>query len=92
MEVTFMATTAVVKAVVDADLKGQAEKTLRALGLDMTSAVRMFLKQVVLRGGIPFDVTVPKLNDETLAAIADAYAGRVHKAKSVASLFEEDSD
>jgi DNA-damage-inducible protein J len=87
-----MAQTAVVKAVIDAELKGQAENMLAALGLDMASAVRMFLKQVVLRRGIPFEVTMPKPNEETLAAIADAYAGRVHKAKSVADLFEDAED
>ena len=82
------ADTAVVKAQLDSKLKGQAEITLKALGLDMTSAIRMFLRQVVMRGAIPFEVSVPKLNDETLAAIADAYAGRVERVGSVAELFQ----
>lgn len=34
--------------------KREANKTLKALGLDMSSAVKMFLNQVVIEQGIPF--------------------------------------
>ncbi|HMO78314.1 MAG TPA: type II toxin-antitoxin system RelB/DinJ family antitoxin [Candidatus Paceibacterota bacterium] len=34
--------------------KREATKTLSALGLDMSSAVKMFLNQVVIDQGIPF--------------------------------------
>ena len=34
--------------------KREANKTLAALGLDMSSAVKMFLNQVVIEQGIPF--------------------------------------
>lgn len=80
--------TATVKAQVDAELKAQAENTLKALGLDMTSAMRMFLSQVVIRGGIPFDIKLPSPNRETLDAIADSYSGKMSKAKSVDALFD----
>ena len=80
--------TATVKAQVDVELKAQAEDTLKALGLDMTSALRMFLSQVVIRGGIPFDVMLPSPNRETLTAISDSYSGKLNKAKSVDALFE----
>jgi addiction module RelB/DinJ family antitoxin len=53
----------------------------------MTSAIRMFLSQVVLREGIPFDVTVPHPNRSTQVAIADSFAGNVEAAQSVDSLF-----
>lgn len=80
--------TSFVKAQVDAKLKRQAEETLKALGLDMTSSIRMFLSQVVLRGGIPFEITLRRgLNQETLQAIADSYASRSEKAGSVDELF-----
>jgi|KBSMisStaDraftv2_1062788.scaffolds.fasta_scaffold1212519_1 DNA-damage-inducible protein J len=86
------ATTSTVKAQVDTALKMQAEETLKALGLDMTSAFRMFLSQVVLKGGIPFEVSLPAPNRATLAAISDSYAGRVHKADSVDELFSSLDD
>lgn len=37
--------------------KKEATKTLAALGLDMSSAVKMFLHQVVIEQGIPFKPT-----------------------------------
>lgn len=37
--------------------KKEATKTLHALGLDMSSAVKMFLHQVVIEQGIPFKPT-----------------------------------
>ena len=80
----------IVKARVDAKLKRKAEDTFEALGLDMTTGVRMFLSQVVLQKKIPFEISLPKdLNDETLNAIADSYAGRVEKTSSVDALFDE---
>jgi DNA-damage-inducible protein J len=77
----------VVKAQVDATLKQNADSTLRALGLDMTSAIRMFLSQVVLRDGIPFEVAVPHPNRTTQKAIADSFDGNVESASSVDKLF-----
>ena len=41
-------------------LKEQAEDILRQLGIPMSTAIDMFLKQITLVGGIPFSVTLPK--------------------------------
>lgn len=41
---------------VDAKTKREARKTLDALGLDMSSAVKMFLKNVVTTQSIPLDL------------------------------------
>lgn len=41
-------------------LKRDAETVLSRLGIPMSIAVDMFLNQVVLSGGIPFAVTLPK--------------------------------
>ncbi|MCD8300595.1 MAG: type II toxin-antitoxin system RelB/DinJ family antitoxin [Clostridiales bacterium] len=45
---------------VNPTLKSDAEIILSRLGIPMSTAVDMFLNQVVLVGGIPFSVTVPK--------------------------------
>ena len=45
---------------VNPTLKADAETILTRLGIPMSTAVDMFLNQVVLVGGIPFSVTVPK--------------------------------
>ncbi|MDR0356197.1 MAG: type II toxin-antitoxin system RelB/DinJ family antitoxin [Deltaproteobacteria bacterium] len=45
---------------IDADLKKEAESVLRELGLTMSAAINIFLKQIVMRGGLPFAVTLPQ--------------------------------
>ena len=45
---------------VDEDLKRQTELLLTEMGLNMTTAVNMFLRQVLRTGGIPFEITTRK--------------------------------
>lgn len=42
-------------------IKQQAEDVLKQLGVPMATAVDMFLRQITLTGGIPFDVSLPKV-------------------------------
>ena len=44
---------------VEPSVKENAETILTQLGIPMSNAVGMFLKQVILRRGIPFEVTLP---------------------------------
>lgn len=46
--------------------KREANKTLTALGLDMSSAVKLFLNQVIIEQGIPFKPsrTPPEIREE----------------------------
>ena len=57
---------------IDRDIKEQAGILFSGLGLDMSSAVNMFLHQCVLRGGIPFSVEMPHYKQSTLAAMDEA--------------------
>lgn len=57
---------AVLQVRVDEKLKNQATLVYNELGIDLSTAIRMFLKKSVLIGGIPFDT---KISDETLNAI-----------------------
>lgn len=43
---------------IDTDLKNEAEDILSQLGISPTSAISMFYKQLVLRHGMPFDLTL----------------------------------
>lgn len=45
---------------VDPEVKSSAETVLSQLGLSMSTAVDMFLRQVSLTGGIPFKVSLPE--------------------------------
>jgi DNA-damage-inducible protein J len=69
-----MAKTAMITTRVDPDLKADAEKVLSKLGISTTEAINLFLSQVRLRRGLPFDVKIP--NKTTLKAIKDAEEGR----------------
>lgn len=62
-----MPKTANINARVEKDLKNKAEKVLRHVGVKTSDAITMFLRQVVLQRGLPFDVRVP--NAETADAI-----------------------
>ncbi|SRR5579872_278951 len=46
----------VVRARIESDLKDQAAAVLKASGLELSDAIRLFLRQVVQRGGLPFAV------------------------------------
>jgi DNA-damage-inducible protein J len=83
-------TTTTIQVRTEDDLKMHAEKVLSALGLDLSSAIRVFLNQVVLRGGLPFEVALPQPNALTLEAISDSYNKRnIGRASSVAAMVEE---
>ena len=45
---------------IDPSLKESSEKILNELGMPMSNAISLFLKQVVIHNGIPFDVKLPK--------------------------------
>lgn len=57
---------------IDSTVKEDANALFSRLGLDMSSAVNMFLRQCILRGGLPFTVELPKYNQETLDAMEEA--------------------
>ena len=56
---------------IDAALKKEAEQIFNELGLNMSTALTVFLRQTVRSNGIPFDMRLDIPNKETLAAIRD---------------------
>jgi len=62
-----MAKTAQIRARVEPELKKEAEGILSTLGVSPTEAIRLFYRQVVLMGGIPFSVRIP--SEATLATM-----------------------
>ena len=57
---------------IDADLKKQADTLFTSLGLNMTTAFNMFLRQAVREGRLPFEVTINVPNQETIAAMIES--------------------
>ena len=88
--------TAAVYTRVDPETKEKAELILAELGIPMSNAVGMFLKQVVIQRGIPFEMKLPsarplvigemtreQFNAEMQAGLDDIQAGRVVSADDV---------
>lgn len=88
--------TASVYTRVDPETKEQAESILNQLGIPMSNAIGMFLKQVVLHQGIPFDMKLPtkdpiamgsmtkeQIDIELQKGMDDLEAGRVTPAEEV---------
>ena len=57
---------------IDRNVKEQAAALFSGLGLDMSSAINLFLHQCVLRGGLPFAVEMPQYSRRTLEAMEEA--------------------
>lgn len=55
----------------DKDVKIAAEKIFEELGLNMTTAVNIFLRQTIRENGIPFELKLNVPNDTTVAAIEE---------------------
>ena len=57
---------------IDEELKRQSMELFSQLGIDMSSAMNMFLKQCVMRGGLPFAVELPQYKSEVIEAMEEA--------------------
>lgn len=62
-----MAKTQAVHARVTEDIKNQAEKIFASLGLTTSQAIMLFLTATVNRNGMPFELTLPKKEDQDLS-------------------------
>jgi len=70
------------------EIKKGAEAVLDGLGLNISSAVNLFLKQVINYKGIPFDLRLP--NPETLQAMDDINHRRdLGSADTVEEMFQK---
>ncbi len=67
-----MAKTIPTQVRIDSNVKKQSSELFNSLGLDMSSAINIFLRQCILRNGLPFKVEMPKYNEETLNAMIEA--------------------
>ncbi len=91
-----MARTANVFARIEPEIKEQAEEVLNQLGIPMSNAVGMFLRQVVIQRGIPFEMKLPakrplimeeltreQFDAELMKGMEEIEKGQVYSADSV---------
>ena len=78
----------------DTELKKQADAMFSDMWLNMTTAMNMFLRQVVRQGKIPFEIATDIPNAETVAAVKemdDMLSGKIpaKRYSSTKELFED---
>jgi len=56
----------------DSDVKRQCEALYGELGMTLTTAINVFLRQSIRVGGFPFEVKLDQPNKETIAAMLEA--------------------
>jgi DNA-damage-inducible protein J len=56
----------------DSDLKTQADALFGELGMNLTTAFNIFVRQSLREGGIPFDIKLDQPNKETIVAMLEA--------------------
>lgn len=98
-----MARTSNIYVRVEPNIKEQAELVLERLGIPMSNAVSIFLRQVVMQNGLPFDVKIPnkkplvlsdltskEFNMEMLKAHDDFENGEVYSIEEVENDLKRD--
>ena len=71
----------------DVEIKAKAKEIFQELGITMGEAVNIFLNQVALHKGLPFEVKIP--NNETKKAIEDARKGINMQSISIEEMMAE---
>ena len=56
----------------DTKLKAQAETLFAELGMNLSTAFNIFVRQSLREGGIPFEIKLEQPNKETIAALMEA--------------------
>jgi len=77
-----------IQARIDPNIKNKAQKILNKLNISMSEAITIFLTQVSLTKGIPFEIKIPnELTEETLRKSENGE--ELHEASDVNQLFKE---
>jgi len=86
-----MPRTATIQARIDPEIKKNAQAILSKLNISMSEAISLYLTQVSLHKGIPFEIKIP--NALTAATLKKSDKGEdLHPVNSVDDLFEELDD
>lgn len=83
-----MEKTATIQARINPEIKQEAQKILNQLHMTMSEAIALYLTQITLHKGIPFEIKIP--NEITRKTLKDSEAGKnLHRADTVADLFKK---
>ena len=83
-----MAKTAIIQARIDPEVKNKAQNIFNKLNITMSEAISLFLTQVTLNKGIPFDIRIP--NELTAKTLHNSDNGKeLYHVSDVDELFQE---
>ena len=83
-----MEKTATIQARINPQVKKDAQKILNQLHITMSEAITLYLTQITLHKGIPFEIKIP--NEITEKTLRDSEAGKnLHRADTVADLIKK---
>lgn len=63
---------------IDSNIKAQAQELLADFGLDLSTAINIFLRQTVRENAIPFSISREVPNSDTIAAMKEAEEMKKH--------------
>ena len=79
---------AIIQARIDPNVKNKAQKILNKLNISMSEAISIFLTQVSLNKGIPFEIRIP--NDLTEETLSKSEKGEeLHEVSDIKQLLKE---
>lgn len=63
---------------IDSDIKAQAQELLADFGLDLSTAINIFLRQTIRENAIPFNISREIPNADTIAAMKESEEMKKH--------------
>ena len=83
-----MAKSETIQARINPEIKREAQRILSRLHISMSEAIAVYLTQITLHKGIPFDIKIP--NDLTAKTLKESKQGKnLHRVDNVNDLFKE---
>ncbi len=85
-----MGKTDIIHMRIEPEIKEEADSILNCLGLTIADAITIFLNQVILNKGLPFEVKLPISNETILKAMYKARSDiNLHKFDTADEMFNE---
>jgi len=79
--------TSTARALLDPEIKKQAEAILKETGLSVSKSFELFYRQVIAQRGLPFELRVP--NEKTMKAIENSRQGKGKRFSTAQKLFDD---
>ncbi|MEW6185913.1 MAG: type II toxin-antitoxin system RelB/DinJ family antitoxin [Thermodesulfobacteriota bacterium] len=79
--------TATARALIEPEVKKEAECILKEMGLSISNSVELFYRQVVAQRGLPFEIHVP--NKKTMKAISNSRSGKGRSFSNTEELYKD---